>query len=192
MCAEAAFFYEALSLQFLGCGMELPLPFSATMNSKNSKTLSSAGIPVCMNCPSRDEQTVARMQGNRGLPILLPDPCAGQDVKRDSRRVQVPRVDRAGRVLGIPHGYFLTACIGQLCLKKRCVRDAGFLLAENRSRVKASHDDQHSERQDAREIIDGTSDQGNLLIRLPAQLKGCLADHTAKIKCSLRFSAPML
>src|SRR5262249_15200746 len=101
---------------------------------QEAQSLCCTGIPVRVNCSSRGEQAVTRLQGYGRLGFLLPDARFGQDVGRDFSWMQMARVHAAWLVLCLVHGHFLVRCVGQDHLQQRGMRDHSLpFLAASRS-----------------------------------------------------------
>src|SRR4029077_9418806 len=71
----------------------------------------------------RDEQAVACLQRERGFTVFLPNPCARDDIECYRRRMVVPRIDGAWRVLSVPNNDFLPGISRYIALEQAFVGD---------------------------------------------------------------------
>src|SRR5260370_24834946 len=69
--------------------------------------LCAAGIPMRMHSPGRSEQAVSGVQSDRFLALLLPDPRAGNDPKRDRRWMEGARVHGTPNAFRVPDDHLL-------------------------------------------------------------------------------------
>ena len=76
-----------------------------------------------MSGAGRNEQTIARSQGDRGLAFLLPDAGAGNDVEGDRSRMKVSWIDAPRLIFGVIDGDFLVRRIGHSHLQQGRMRN---------------------------------------------------------------------